>query len=53
MRIDAAGGATVVRASASGERKIRTSSAAERLAETARGIAFGEALSTAMMPKTR
>jgi len=32
---------------------IRTSSVAERLAETTRNIAFGESLSKAMMPKTR
>ncbi|QNH19020.1 hypothetical protein HEP74_04197 [Xanthomonas sp. SS] len=53
MRIDAAGGATVVRASNSGDSRIRTSSVAERLAETARGIAFDKSLSKAMMPKTR
>jgi len=53
MRINAAGGATVVRASDSGDRKIRAPSVAERLAETARGIAFDKSLSKAMMPKTR
>jgi len=51
MRIDAAGGATVVRASASGDRGIRTSRVTERMEETTRCIAFGESLSTDMMPK--
>lgn len=42
MRIDAAGGATVIRASGSGDRKIRAPSVAERLAGTTRRIAFAE-----------
>jgi len=53
MRIDAAGGATVVRASGSGDCKIRAPGVTERMEETTRGIAFGESLNATMMPKTR
>lgn len=53
MRIDAVGGAATVRAIGSEDSKIRAPGVAERMAETTRGIAFGESLSTSLVPKTR